>query len=52
MANQADNANKDNPKIDVNKVFDAIARIMGDRYNADIKVVSVRKRDGTKEDTA
>lgn len=41
------------PKIDVNKAFEAIARIIGAREHMDIKVISVRKRnEETKEDTA
>lgn len=37
-------------KIDVNKVFEAIAKIMSAREHVDIKVVSVRRRDETKEE--
>lgn len=40
------------PTIDVVKAFEAIAKIIGAREHMDIKVVSVRKRDDTKEDTA
>lgn len=40
------------PKIDVNKVFEAIAKIISAREHMDIKVVSVRKKDDAKEETA
>lgn len=40
------------PKIDVNKVFEAIAKIVGAREHVDIKVVAVRRKDETKEETA
>lgn len=46
------NVNNDEPKIDVNRAFEAIAKIMGNRYNADVRVVSVKKREEAKEDTA
>jgi hypothetical protein len=44
--------NSEEPKIDMYKAFEAIASIIGARYNADIKVVSVRKRDKAKDETA
>lgn len=37
-------------KIDVNKVFEAIAKIIGARENMEIKVISVRRKDETKEE--
>lgn len=40
------------PKIDVNKVFEAIAKIVGAREHMDIKVVSVKRKEETKEETA
>lgn len=40
------------PKIDVNKVFEAIAKIIGAREHMDIKVVSVKRKEEAKEETA
>lgn len=40
------------PKIDVTKAFNAIAKIISARNHMDIKVVAVRRKDETKEETA
>lgn len=39
----------ENTKIDVNKAFEAIAKIIGEREHMDIKVIAVREKDKKQE---